>query len=362
MPNVTIRLLQARSQRFTNWYIVAPWSAHLFSEGTALHLWQIRHNPNRPQTLLKLTIIAASCVFVAVSLFVPWYFVAAQSDVAVGKKSETEAKASAASEFLQRVRQELPKHQSIKADLAQNVALGDQQFKITGQYLSAGLKLRLMYTVIPDQGAQGEMLEVCDGKELWTMMTLPGSKMSPGSKSPPGTRRITHRNIQQIRAAVAAQSRTAPDSVVNLDLGMGGITALLASLQTSMEFDAMKEVESEGHSRTILQGRWKKEILKQFPKDKEDALPAYIPDLVRLYVDTQTLFPEKLLYLKKVPTKKTFKSLVSLEFRNVEFDVPVDEKEFVMVPEDNDVNDVEDVTKQYLDRLTAPAATAPAAK
>jgi outer membrane lipoprotein-sorting protein len=336
-----------------NRYTVAPWSAHLFSEGTALYLWQIRHNPNRPQTLLKLTIVAAVCSVVAVSLLLPVSFVAGKADEGAEKKAVTEITPSPAAEFLQRVRHELPKHQSIKADLAQSVSLGDQQFKITGQYLSAGLKMRLKYTVVREQGTDGEMLEVCDGKELWTVMEL------PGSKSLPATKRITRRNIQQIRVAVAAQNRNPAGSVVNLDLGLGGLTALLASLQNSMDFDAMKEDETDGHSRTILQGRWKKELLKDFPKDKDDALPAYLPDLVRLYVDTQTLFPVKLLYLKKIPTKKTFKPLVSLEFHDVEFDVPVEEKEFTFAPEGTDV---EDVTKQYLDRLTNAAAGVPATK
>lgn len=314
-----------------------------------MYLWQIRHNPNRPQTLLRLTIVAAVCSVVAVSTYLPAGFVSGKADDAAEKKAEADSTPSPAAEFLQRIRLELPKHQSIKAELAQSVSLGDQQFKITGQYVSSGMKMRLKYTVVPEQGTDGEMLEVCDGKELWTVMTLPGSKALPPSK------RVTHRNIQQIRAAVAAQARNPANSIVNLDLGLGGLTSLLASLQNSMEFDAMKEDEFEGHSRTILQGRWKKELLKDFPKDKDDALPAYLPDLVRLYVDSRTLFPEKVLYLKKIPGKKTFKSLVSLEFRDVEFDQPVDEKEFIFVP---DGTDVEDVTKQYLERLTNAATPA----
>jgi outer membrane lipoprotein-sorting protein len=138
---------------------------------------------------------------------------------------------------------------------------------------------------------------------------------------------------------------------------MGGVAALLASLERTMTFDAMKEDDSDGHQRTIIQGRWKKEIASAFKRDKEGGLPAFIPDLVRLYINTKTLFPEKVLYLKKIPTKKTYKQLVSLEFRNVQFDGSVDEKAFLFDIPPGAVP--EDVTKQYMDRLTPQASTNP---
>jgi outer membrane lipoprotein-sorting protein len=337
-----------------DWPIVAPWSALLFSEGTALHLWQIRHIPNRPQTLLKLTILGAAFIFVAVTLVVPARFVAGQSEDAVKDRTERSDKGAEAAEFLDRVRQELQTHQSVKADLSQTVSIGEQQFKVTGQYLSSGnsssgLKLKLNYLVVPDQGAEGEMLEVCDGKELWTVLTLPGSK------------RVTHRNVLQIqKAALAANQKGVPESTLNVELGLGGLTALLASLERTMVFDAMKQEEVDGHQRTIVQGRWKKEYSQRFPKGKDDSLPAFVPDLVRLYVDSQTLFPERLLYLKKQPEKKALRPLVNLELRNVELDGPVDEREFKFDIPEGVVP--EDVTKMYVDRITGSTETPPATK
>src|SRR5262249_18417219 len=110
------------------------------------------------------------------------------------------------------------------------------------------------------------------------------------------------------------------------------------------------------------QGRWKPEIVKRFPKERieqEEMLPVYLPDLVRIYVNSTNLFPEKLLYLKRLPRKKTYKPLVTLEFQNVEFDKPVDDDLFVFTVPDRVVP--EDVTKQYLERLTPPSTTPPAA-
>jgi hypothetical protein len=193
------------------------------------------------------------------------------------------------------------------------------------------------------------MLEVCDGKELWTLLELPDSK------------RVTRRNIQQIQAAaVAASKRDVAEATVNVELGLGGLVALFASLDRTMVFDAMKEEDAESHSQTIIQGRWKKEILSRYPKDKDDSLPVFIPDLVRIYVNTQTMFPEKLMYLKKNAQKKTFRPLVSLEFHNIEFDVPVEDKDFLFqIPPDVVP---EDITKQYLDRMTGNTSDSPAGK
>ena len=319
-----------------------------------MHLWQIRHIPNRPQTLLRLTILGAAFILVFVTLFAPIHFVAGQAQDGVKDRADGNDKGSEAAEFLDRVRQELLAHQSVKADLSQSVSIGDQQFKVTGQYLSSGnsstgMKLKLNYLVVPEQGAEGAMLEVCDGKELWTVLTLPGSK------------RVTHRNVLQIqKAALAANQKGGPEATLTVELGLGGLTALLASLERTMVFDAMKQEEVEGHRRTIIQGRWKKEFAQRFPKGKDDSLPAFVPDLVRLYVDAQTLFPERLLYLKKQQEKKTLRPLVNLEFQNVELDGPVDEKEFKFDIPEGVVP--EDVTKMYVDRITGSAEAPPATK
>ena len=319
-----------------------------------MHLWQIRHIPNRPQTLLRLTILGTAFIFVAVTLFMPVGFVSGQEENGVKDRTEGNDQGSEAAEFLDRVRQELQAHQSIKADLSQSVSIGDQQFKVTGKYLSSGnsatgMKLKLNYLVVPDQGAEGEMLEVCDGKELWTVLTLPGSK------------RVTHRNVLQIqKAALAANQKGVPETTLNVELGLGGLTALLASLERTMVFDAMKQEEVDGHQRTIVQGRWKKEFAQRFPKGKDESLPAFVPDLVRLYVDSQTLFPERLLYLKKQPEKKSLRPLVNLEFSNVELDGSVDEKEFKFDIPEGVVP--EDVTKMYVDRITGSTDAPPATK
>ena len=313
-----------------------------------MYLWQIRHIPIPRQTFLSLTfrlglvllLLAGFAGLVARSAI-------GQGDEkpALGKSGRAEISASpsasqvAATAFVAKVHAELKKHSSVKADVEHIVSIGTQQFRATGRYLNSGSKLRLEYTVKPDQGADGALIEVCDGKQLWSLMTLGGTK------------RVTHRDVQQIKAAIASV-KSVPDAELTAELGLGGLSGLFASLERTMTFDAMKQEEVEGHSSTVVQGQWKSTVASRWKRKADDPLPVYIPDMVRIIVDSATLFPERIVYLKKQTDKdkKGYRTLVSFQFKNVELDTMIDEQEFTFDPP-QDV-DPEDVTRQYLDRIT----------
>ena len=330
-----------------------------------MYLWQIRHIPIPRQTFLSLTsrlglvlLLAGVVGFVARSAV-------GQGDEksATNKTGRTETGASpsagqaAATAFVAQVHAELKKHSSVKADVEHAVSIGTQQFRATGRYLSSGSRLRLEYTVKPDQGVDGSLIEVCDGKELWSLMTLGGTK------------RVTHRDVTQIKAAIASV-KNAPDAELTAELGLGGLSGLFASLERTMTFDQMKREEVEGRTRTVVQGQWKSTVASRWRRTANDPFPAYIPDVVRIIVDTATLFPERIVYLKKQTEKdkKGYRALVSFQFKNVEFDAPIDEQEFTFDPPQDVVP--EDITRQFLDRITksqegetaSPTSAAPAAK
>ena len=313
-----------------------------------MYLWQIRHIPIHRQTFLSLTFRLGLLVL----LLAGFAGLVAQSAIgqgdekpATGKtgRAETDASPSAsqaaATAFVAKVHAELKKHSSVKADVEHTVSIGTQQFRATGRYLNNGSKLRLEYTVKPDQGADGSLIEVCDGKELWSLTTLGGTK------------RVTHRDVQQIKAAIASV-KSVPDAELTAELGLGGLSGLFASLERTMTFDAMKQEEVEGHSRTVVQGQWKSTISSRWKRKADDPLPVYIPDGVRIIVDSATLFPERIVYLKKhaEKDKKGYHALVSFQFKNVELDTMIDEQEFTFDPPQDVVP--EDVTRQFLDRIT----------
>jgi hypothetical protein len=141
------------------------------------------------------------------------------------KKSETkapdQAAVKAATEYVKKVHDALYARTSIRADIEQTVSMGNQQFFVTGQYVNSGQKLRLNYTIQPDQGVAGSLLEVCDGKELWSLIKVGD------------TTRVTHRDIQQIKAAVVTNKPT-PEVLLTAELGLGGLTALMASLERNV--------------------------------------------------------------------------------------------------------------------------------
>lgn len=325
----------------------------LFSEGIALYLWQIRHIPNPWRKLTSFSVL------LAVSLMAVWAIgegvrtARGQGDAkpATEKKEPKPADPAtikAATDFIKKLHESLYTRNSIKADVEQTASIGTQQFQIDGHYLSSGQKLRLEYAIRPDQGVAGSLLEICDGKDLWSLTTV-------GK-----TQRVTHRDVQQIKAAVTA-NRNVPDVVLTAELGLGGLTALLASLERTMIFDAMKEESGEDGARTIIQGRWKPEIVQRWPRGKDDMLPAYIPDLVRIWVDSKAMFPTRIVYIKRVieKEKKVYRPLVSLKFKNVEFDAPVNDDQFTFEPPEGVVP--EDITRQFLDRMKK-GAEADAAK
>ena len=337
-----------------------------------MYLWQIRHIPIRRQSFyrfpsrlgLLLLLAGLTSVLTRPAVGQGDAKPAAEANSAKDSKVSVSADQAAATAFMAKVHDALKSHPSVRADIEQTVTIGSQPFRATGRYLTSGSKLRLEYLIKPNEGADGSLIEVCDGKQLWSQVTLNGVK------------RVTHRDVEQIKAAVAS-TKNISDAVVTAELGLGGLTALLASLERTMIFEAMKAGTGEGQTQTVIQGQWKADVSSRWRRRPEDPLPAYIPDLVRVVVDSRTLFPERIIYLKKqtekekaeqapatkdksakdapakdspTKTKKGYRAIVSLTFQNVQIDASIDEQEFTFVPPEDVVP--EDITRQYLDRIT----------
>jgi outer membrane lipoprotein-sorting protein len=293
----------------------------LFSEGHALYLWQIRHIPNVASILrhhhkapMHPILRSITAVFVLTSTCL--------------------AQSAKPADYLKAAQERIGQHRTIRAEITELVGLTEPPYKMTGTYLSAGLKLRLNYQAKLPSGASGQFTEISDGERLWSLTELPGSK------------RVTRRDLRQILAAVES-AKMRPERAASVDLALGGLPALLSSVQRTMDFDAMKEETDGPHKVVILQGKWNEEWLAKLVGKKGD-LPAHIPDSMRLYFAADTAFPERLVYLKQQPNKK-YKPLLDLQFRNVVLDGPVDDREFDFTPPE-DV-EPEDVTRQYLDQL-----------
>jgi hypothetical protein len=90
----------------------------------------------------------------------------------------------------------------------------------------------------------------------------------------------------------------------------------------------------------------------------------FLPDLVRLYIAQDTLFPERFLYLKSAPDDpEKLRPLMTVEFSDIVLDQPLAESLFVyMAPPGLEERDE---TAQFLDAMRQAAGvktSAPAAE
>jgi hypothetical protein len=269
---------------------------------------------------------------------------ASQTEVASNgdKTPRGETDAEAALKVLQDARYRLVyERRSVQATLRETVSMGARRFRGEGTYIAGPYpKLRLELS-LDVGGTRGQLLEVCDGTILWTVQQI----ATPNSAAPEV--QVARTVISDVTEALES-TMDVPETFLIAGLGVGGLPALLASLERSMTFEAMRELEEEGRKFTVIQGRWSDEYLDRLTGGQEDVqLPAYMPDHVRIYFDNQTQFPTRILYLRRSePGASTFVPLLSFEFSDVVLDGPVDDELFLYTP-GPDVK-VRDRTGEYL--------------
>ncbi len=254
--------------------------------------------------------------------------------------------------LLREARNRLFERTSVRATLQETVSMGDRKFRASGSYV-AGIfpKLRLEFDVQVGQ-TTGKLLEVCDGTLLWTEQSL----ATEDGKKP--TVLVSRTVIDEVLAAVS-NSDDNPEALLIAGLGMGGVPALLAALERSMTFEALKTDEADGRKFSIIQGRWNTDYQTRFTVKNEKSLPSYVPDRVRIYIDDETLFPTRILYLKAVPEHpKQYRALLSLEFSDIQLDGPVSEENFRYVPPLNvETRDRTSEFKDLIERANQKSAT-----
>ena len=248
---------------------------------------------------------------------------------------------------LQQAHDKLNGYRFIDAKLDQIVRVGDRRFRMSGRYLKgADLKLRLEYEVKVG-GTTGKLIEVCDGQLLWTHTDIGGQQ------------RVTRRNVQQIISA-ASQAGFTSQNVLTAELGLGGLQGLLASLQKSIQFDAQWEQDASDRTFVVIEGAWKRSFRAKFlgpnaPADRP--LPPAVPDQVRLYFEQDSLFPRRIVYLKKDADDRRL-PMVTINFTEVTWPESLDESLFTFKPPATVAP--EDVTRAYVNQFQ-PEEAKPAA-
>ncbi|HEY3965463.1 MAG TPA: hypothetical protein VGM05_12985 [Planctomycetaceae bacterium] len=298
-------------------------------------------------------------------------FVAALFPPQAEPPAESDGKRSPAAE-LKRSREQLLKVKSLSAKVTEKVEVLEKSFKAEGRYLQMGLqendwKMRLELSV-KIGGASGSLLEICDGELLWMRSDIDTGRRKDrreGAKKDPRDTWITRRNVTKILNAAKKLPDKSYETGLITSLGLGGLPALIASLEQNMKFNSVKDVTLHDKPMIVVEGAWIESIAQKLRgsaapgQPAPTLLPPSAPDSVRIYIDHATGFPHRIMYLKKIAGRDVQKPMLVLDFLDVEINPPISDSEFDYVPP-KDITPTE-LTQGFLDQLTPQGNQAPPA-
>jgi hypothetical protein len=231
-------------------------------------------------------------------------------------------------------------------------------------------------------GQEASLLQVSDGRDLWTERRLPIA------------RNVTRIKLRQLRAELmlsdplgdlqpgnASWVTTPPE----LTAQFGGLPSLLFSLQENFTFMPPqptrliltdpngKQTASTPYFAVV--GLWRPaKLTAQLPREHAATvadqtaeslakiIPARLPDEVLILFGQSDLFPHRIEYRKlqtpvaavqsgaAIPYQFSARPMVVLEFDEVQFDAPIDPGQFIYTPGDADWSDHTEVVLERLRR------------
>ena len=286
----------------------------VFSDCTCRNLWQIPYFPKNMKShpILTAALIAIGALGGTTGFVVPWVICAADSKPpaapAVAKAPSTApapmpaapaAKPVPPADPLDTLRVACERLvasgvRSIKSRIVERVSIGGRRFRLEGTYVqSTDLRLKLDFKLqseAAEQGLEGSFLEVCDGTILWTRHNVGGQT------------RVTRRNVRQILEASKNGLQT---NLLAVELGLGGLPALLASLERSMKFEAITQEEVNRKKFTVITGTWNDAMKETLKSSTGNRPSSHIPDSVRIYFEPVVLFPPHRLSEKAKGERRT---------------------------------------------------------
>lgn len=232
-----------------------------------------------------------------------------------------------------------------RANIVQKLNFPDRTLRAKGKILRGeNYRMRLEFE-IQVGGTTGELVQVCDGDKLWTQRRVND------------VTRLTRQDVKEILTK-AVPSRF-PQNLVVAEMGLGGITSLLASMNRTMNFGKPQSVTVEGEELYRVNGEWNAAFNAKIKANAQlnERLPDYVPDGARVYFDRDD-FPRRIQYLKSIPETDAMRPLVTLDFLDVEWlsEEDVKPSQFEYHPPERVYP--EDVTKSYVEQLQQPAPPA----
>ncbi|MFV0443689.1 MAG: hypothetical protein ACK5Q5_08975 [Planctomycetaceae bacterium] len=328
----------------------------------------------KPPRLTTLYLVAA-VIAVAAQLSGAWRVIAADAagqtaidETAADQKDQAAQQAKAqvaaeAAEMLKAARQRLFGYSSVQANLREFVALGDRRFSAEGRYVSGPYtpypQLRLEYQVRVGNTV-GTLLEVCDGQILHTERSLRRIDAAATNAEPPKPEvSVIRRDIRAIFDAISKHGVT-PESMLQVELGIGGLPSLLASIERVMVFTAIEEEPLGGRNCYRLHGVWKAEYLAQLQSQFQvfgRSVQSYVPESLRIHFDAETLFPVRIAYWPPPASEGAARPpLLTLELTDIRLNEPVNATLFEYHSTGADETDT---TQDYIKAIQAQPIPAP---
>lgn len=231
-------------------------------------------------------------------------------------------------------RSRLFQHKSVQADITQLVSMGDYRFRSSGKYLAGeDFKTRIEYAVKLGN-LEGTFLEVCDGQILHSRRQITEVGNKPAGGQPPKIE-LARRDINKILRETQL-FLDQPAAVRAAEIGIGGLPAILASLERTMIFESLKE-DVDGESPVlIVQGKWNSAEFQKLASGMQGLsaqILQFMPDKVRITFNKETLFPQKFQYLKELPQSPgVYEPLLTVSFENAAINQPIPVNRFSYIP------------------------------
>lgn len=228
-----------------------------------------------------------------------------------------------------------------RAKIEQKLSFPNRTIHAKGEILrGTKYQMRLEFEV-KSGGTTGKLLQVSNGDKLWT------------ERKVNNVTKLTVQDVKEILSKVGANP--GPDNLVVAEMGLGGITSLLASLDRTMDFGKPQSVVIDGEELFRVDGQFNKKFKDRIMETAKVAkgLPDYIPDGARVYFDRDD-FPRRIQYLKEEPDHDVLKPIVTLDFLDVEWLTEADVKPSAFAYEPPERVFPEDVTKSYVDQIQSP--------
>jgi len=228
----------------------------------------------------------------------------------------------------------LARYETVSAGMRQRICLFDQQLFGAGQYIQSGTGLKRRFRMeMTVQGRRQKIAitRICDGRLLWQL---------DGAEGEPVLRVVDLRRVEDA-LTMAGQGGAAVDWR-SFDLGFGGLPRLLVMCDENFQFGAATKSTFDNGPAWLLRGYWEPERLQKMLGAQQGkqtgkpslppSLPPHLPNEVVLYLRQADLFPLSVEFrsVTQAAGNQGTQSqiLAAMDFFDVAFDQPFDEKQF----------------------------------